>query len=386
MFLHDYIIAGGGASGLLLAYRMSQDPYFDDKSILIIDKDQKDTNDRTWCYWEKDTGEWDHLLAKSWNKIFFGSASFSNIFSLGEYNYKMIRSADFYQYVKSEISKKKNFKFVNDHIMEVKDKGFITQITGNTRNYISKKIFTSIFDSSVVASQSSFPYLKQHFVGWFVKSEKALFDENTAVFMDFDIAQSGNTRFMYVLPSSPYEALVEYTLFSEDLLDYEVYESEIRKYLSEKYNTEDFTIIEKEQGNIPMTCFPFSNQNTTNLMHIGSAGGWTKASTGFTFANACKYSRALATFVKHNNDFRKFSTRNKSWYYDLIFLDVLYRNNALGSTIFTSIFAKNNVKKVLNFLDEKGSFIQDISIMQKTKPTLAFMTSAIRCLPLMLKF
>ncbi|MFL2578874.1 MAG: NAD(P)-binding protein, partial [Parvicellaceae bacterium] len=44
----SYIILGAGASGLLLAYRMSQDRYFDDKSILIIDKVKDKGNDRTW--------------------------------------------------------------------------------------------------------------------------------------------------------------------------------------------------------------------------------------------------------------------------------------------------------------------------------------------------
>ena len=37
----SYIILGAGASGLMLAYRMSKDSYFDDKSILIIDQVKK---------------------------------------------------------------------------------------------------------------------------------------------------------------------------------------------------------------------------------------------------------------------------------------------------------------------------------------------------------
>ena len=38
---YDYIIVGAGASGLLMAYRMSKDSFFDNKQILIIDKEQK---------------------------------------------------------------------------------------------------------------------------------------------------------------------------------------------------------------------------------------------------------------------------------------------------------------------------------------------------------
>ena len=77
---HDYIITGTGASGLMLAYRMAKDPFFDHKSILIIDKEKKSSNDRTWCFWENGTGEWDDILHKSWKKILFNSKSFKKEF------------------------------------------------------------------------------------------------------------------------------------------------------------------------------------------------------------------------------------------------------------------------------------------------------------------
>lgn len=38
---YDYIITGSGASGLMLAYRMAKDSFFDNASILIIDKEKK---------------------------------------------------------------------------------------------------------------------------------------------------------------------------------------------------------------------------------------------------------------------------------------------------------------------------------------------------------
>ena len=44
----DIIIAGGGASGLSLACRLADSIELKDKNIIIIDKDSKITNDRTW--------------------------------------------------------------------------------------------------------------------------------------------------------------------------------------------------------------------------------------------------------------------------------------------------------------------------------------------------
>ncbi|MEN8886560.1 MAG: lycopene cyclase family protein, partial [Winogradskyella sp.] len=111
MTQYDYIILGAGASGLLLAYRMSQDAYFNDKSILIIDKIKDKGNDRTWCYWEEGTGEWDALLTKTWPKIYFGSSTVSKTIDISPFNYKMIRSEDFYKNLWKSIKTKPNITF-----------------------------------------------------------------------------------------------------------------------------------------------------------------------------------------------------------------------------------------------------------------------------------
>ena len=97
---------------------------------------------------------------------------------------------------------------------------------------------------------------------------------------------------LYVLPTSSTEALLEYTLFSKDLLSKEEYENEIQIY-TKKLGITDYEIVEKEQGNIPMTNYKFWKHNTKNIINIGSAGGWTKASTGYTFANTIKKSKNI---------------------------------------------------------------------------------------------
>jgi lycopene beta-cyclase len=174
------------------------------------------------------------------------------------------------------------------------------------------------------------------------------------------VEQRGNTRFMYILPTSSTEALLEYTLFSADLLATEEYETEIQKYI-QKLGITDYEIVEKEKGNIPMTCYKFWKHNTKNIINIGSAGGWTKASTGFTFKNVTKKSKSLVNFLQNENDastsvntsFSKFHKMSKFWLYDLLFIDVLYKNNELGSKIFSSLFKKGNPTMIFKFLDEE---------------------------------
>ena len=95
----DYIIVGAGAAGLMLADAMISDDFFSGKSILILDKDAKKTNDRTWCFWEKGDGEFDDIVHKTWNNIYFGGKQFSKRFDINPYTYKMVRGIDFFNMV-----------------------------------------------------------------------------------------------------------------------------------------------------------------------------------------------------------------------------------------------------------------------------------------------
>ena len=375
---YDYIILGSGLSGLLSAYRMANDPWFDDKSILIIDKEIKNQNDRTWCFWEEPNGEFDSILSKTWEKAFIGNQDFQQSFEMNPYLYKMIRSSDFYKLVFDRISSKSNFTFINDEILNWKTIGNSVEITGKNQTYFGSFLLNSFFDVNSLFNQKKYPYLKQHFIGWFIKTKESIFDDSEVKFMDFTIEQDGNTRFMYVLPTSKTEALFEYTLFSEDLLEKSIYEKSIEKYL-QNLGITDYEIVEKEAGNIPMTCFPFHKQNSERVLFIGTAGGWTKASTGFTFFNSKKQSEKLVQFLKNNQNLSKFHQKNRYWFYDLILLEVLHQNNELGAHLFGTLFQKNSIQNIFKFLNEEGTIFSDLKVML-TLPKWIFIKATFRAL------
>ena len=366
---YDYIILGAGASGLMLAFRMSQDSFFDEKSILIIDQVKDKGNDRTWCYWEDGAGEWDDLLTKTWPKVFFGSESFSKTITITPFSYKMIRSEKFYNNLWRSINLKPNISFIEDRAVSWTETEKGVTVSTIKSAYFGLKLFNSIPNKEVYETQQQYPVLQQHFMGWFVKTKTDCFDDSIASFMDFNIPQNGNTRFMYVLPIDKNMALFEYTLFSKDLLKHSDYEDAIKDYLNQKKIT-DFEILEKETGSIPMTSFKFEELNSKNILNIGTAGGWTKASTGYTFNNTSKKTKDLVVFLKTENDLTQFSKRTKFWFYDLLFLDVLATNNGKGSTVFSDMFKRVNAKTILKFLDEESTFLQDLKIMSSVSPKL----------------
>lgn len=366
----DYIFTGVGLSALMTVYEMILSGNFSDKTILLLDGNSKKANDRTWCFWD-DSKMFENIISKKWQTALFTNESFSKELLLDPFEYKMIRGIDFYHFIFSEIAKQQTITFLTEKVISFEDLDNQCLVRTEKQEFTSNKLFNSILNPNLVTSQKKYPLLQQHFVGWFIQSKEAVFNPDCATFMDFSVDQKGNTRFMYVLPTSPTEALLEYTLFSKELLAKEEYEDEIVKYIR-KLGVTKYEITEKEQGNIPMTSYPFWKHNTKNSIHIGSAGGWTKASTGFTFKNVTKKSKALVTFLQQHSDFKKFHKKDKFWIYDLLFIDVLFKNNALGKKVFSNLFKKGNPVVIFRFLDEETTFLEDMKVMWKC-PKVPFM-------------
>jgi lycopene beta-cyclase len=367
---YNYIFTGTGLAALMTVYEMILSKKLVDKTILLIDSDAKKKNDRTWCFWDE-ASLFDDIISKKWESTLFANQSFQKKLNIEPYHYKMIQGLDLYKFIFNEISNQQNIHFLQENVVDFSDLGNHCLVKTEQKGFTCNKVFNSIFNPTLVTSQKKYPLLQQHFIGWFIKSKEFVFDENAATFMDFSVNQKGNTRFMYVLPTSKNEALIEYTLFSKDLLSKKEYEDEIELYIK-KLGITEYEIVEKEQGNIPMTSYPFWKQNSKNIINIGSAGGWTKASTGFTFKNVIKKSKQLVSFLSTESDFTKFHKKDKFWFYDMLFIDVLYKNNAIGSEVFSRLFEDENSGLILKFLDEETSLLEDLKVISKC-PKISFM-------------
>ena len=358
----DYIICGGGAAGLLLLNAMKADDFFVAKKILLIEKEVKNSDDRTWSFWETGDGNFNDLLAKEWNHATFISSQKRQDFELTPYRYKMMRSKVFYnKYFPLELETQ-NIRILNAEVKEFNSKADHTVVVTDHGVFSAPQVFSSLFDFKKITKQSKYPVLKQHFIGWFINAPKGSFDPDKILFMDFNIPQKQQTRFLYLLPQNDRQALVEYTLFSKDLLTIKEYEDGIKTYLK-SMNITTYQIEEKEQGNIPMSCYPFNRSNTPSLLHIGTAGGWTKASTGFTFMKTVRQINRLISFLKLERDLTKFHQKSRFWFYDLLFLDVLEKYNDTGSELFIRMFDKNPPLRIFRFLDEKTSFGEELLVL-----------------------
>ena len=289
----------------------------------------------------------------------------------------MIQGIDFYNFVINYAKKFKNVSFVQETINSIDniDKKAVLKTTKNryTANYIFNS--TNLFNPKINEQNS----LLQHFKGWVIKTEKPVFNPEIGRLMDFRVSQENGATFMYVLPTSTTEALVEYTLFSPRVLDKEVYTLELKKYIKEELEIDNYTLIHEEFGVIPMSLAKFEQNPKLNVINIGTSGGYTKASSGYTFQFIQKnIIEIINNLVEGNNIIHPTSFKNKYYQWtDRTLLDVLLSNKLTGKDVFTQMFQKVPVERILAFLGNESSFLEDLLIF-KSFPVKPFLTSGVK--------
>ena len=121
----------------------------------------------------------------------------------------------------------------------------------------------------------------QHFIGWEIAADAPCFDPSTAILMDFRCDQTRGMHFIYVLPFSSTEALIESTMFSPDVQEDGFYEGAIADYLAAHCDCQSYRVQRREKGAIPLAEL---SPRDDSLMPIGANGGAIRPSSGYAFA------------------------------------------------------------------------------------------------------
>jgi len=356
---YDYIIAGGGCAGMSLAYYLLKDEYFREKRILLIEKDSYQKQDKTWCYWSQETPIFKSAGKVSWNQFALKNGSEQVESSISPYRYFHINSLDFHQEIRALIVAADNISYVQASVGSIEEERDKVIVHTDMGSYESDYVFSSLPEKSKREPQK-YHYLKQHFLGWEISCEQEVFDKDMAHLMDFDHTGSANS-FFYVLPFSSQKALVEFTVFSEELLSEEAYESQLKAYIEKKLGIKDYKISYREKGIIPMhnqRLSPFRKGKREVL--IGTAGGCSKASTGYTFSRIQEQAQAiLGSLKKSGSPIYQEKKKGRFDFYDTLLLNIIkYRPDTLPH-IFLALFKRNPSEKVLKFLDEKTNLREE---------------------------
>lgn len=359
---YDYIIAGMGCAGLSLAMQLKRSSLNFSK-VLLIDKDLKNKNDRTWCFWTKEKNNWfDEIVFKRWYKFLFKGDLFEKEITLNPYSYLMIKGIDFYDFCLNELKNDSRFEILTDEIKEINSKDAFAILKTKEQTYSCNYLFNSAFRT--LHKKAHHINYVQHFKGWLVETETDSFNADCPVFMDFSVEQHNDCRFIYVIPLSKTKALIEYTGFSDTGLNDDFYDKELKNYIQNTLNITTYKIIEIEKGDIPMVESDFINPFGDRVVNIGTAGGSSKPSTGYTFYFIQKHTKYIIHQLETGTSKLVSKKRKKRFLlYDKILLEVLDKKEVSAKNVFTDLFRKNKIKNLLAFLNEESSVAQDLVIM-----------------------
>ncbi len=367
--VYDIGIIGAGAAGLHLLQAMLDEPYFKDKTIVLIDKEAKDSNDKTWCFWELAKGKWDNLVSYQWVQgKFYGQDHEINL-DFAPYRYKMVRALDFYDLARRRVAECPHVEWIQAEVRSVGSiEGTPVILLENGKQISADYLFDSRIDKEFFQEADSYYRVLQHFKGWIIETEEEVFEPDQFVMMDFRIKHKDTTSFTYILPFSTRKALVEFTFFSPEIVDDETYDGHLKDYIRRVLGVSAFNILETEKGVIPMSDYPFHQLNTARHIKIGTAGSWVKPSSGYSFKNSERKARQIVANLKAGKPPANSTINRRHRLYDTLFLDQLYRNNHRGESLFTTMYSKNEVQAILRFLDEETTFTEELAIMKTFTP------------------
>jgi len=360
---YDFIIAGGGCAGLSLLDALL-DSSLRNKKIAVIDKELKVANDRTWCFWSDSPKEYPYTLSGSWKNMALHTHSASIKKTLRKHQYNCLLSEDFYKPIIEKARQFENVDFILADIIEVKEGNEHATVVTNLGSYHATQVFNSLWKKNSFAGKF---FLWQNFFGAFVRTQKPVFNTDSIRLMDFRISQENETQFFYVLPFSETFALVELTKFETQTSDFKHFQSPIENYIQQHWHLQinDYSVERTEQGRIPMTDADFSACLSPHIFPIGTAGGNTKPTTGYTFKRIQAESKRIVNALRANKPLT-FRARGKRFqFYDHLLLSILTEKPRLASDIFLSLFKNNDASKVVRFLEEETTLLEEISLISQ---------------------
>ena len=375
----DYVFIGLGAANSLIIKQMHAHDMLSTASLVIIEPDEKVLNDKTFCFWAKDEEITElgfaSLINHSWRRLGINDDAPQ---SVSPYKYHHISSITLYDELRNLLAEC-NVEYIRERAESItanSDNATFTILTSNhsitTRN---------VFDSRPPLwnpAKSHETFLLQSFYGWRITTEEPQFDTETFTMMDFSVDQSDATQFVYILPFSSNHALIELTRFGTKPIDHEYAQVQLNAYCQQK-NLGVFTIDSEEQGIIPMsTCSMQDEPEFNHCFRTGSGAGKVKPSTGYAFKEMARDAIHIVESFKYGKPLKRAMHRTGRFaFYDRLLLKILESHPQRGKEIFEKLFQHVKGMRVLQFLEERTSFVEDISIFMAL-PKVLFINFAIK--------
>lgn len=370
---YDYAILGAGCSGLSLAVELIHSVPANTR-IALIDPRRNFSMDRLWCFWNTHPHRFLDAVRHEWTgwKVRFGGKEI--VHESSQYAYQYLPAETFHAKALDEIEKYPSIQLLlGTFVKTISDTSGDVTIMTDKGPIITRVAFDGRNNPDLYLGSGC---LLQHYAGQHVRVESPVFDPHAMTLMDFDVPQMNGISFVYVLPFSQTEALIEPTIISKNPQDIAVYTRMIRDFLQFRYDVADFEVLFQEQGIIPMTTQKLRKYDSKRIIPIGTAGGMVKGSTGYGFMAIQDMSRRIAAGISTQGMEPMPEPRGElETMLDRIFISFLERHPQAAPKVFYNLFKQVPPRHLIPFLTDKAG-LADITRVIFAMPTLPFIREA----------
>jgi len=353
-----------------------------EEPILILDRKETFADDRTWCFWDVEETPFSGRAVRLWNSWSVRAEGREVVHTSGRYPYLCLTGADFYEDALEKISARGNVTVrLGEDVLSCKELDDRVLVVTSAGSYLAGNVFDGRGlppDSATLEeARRKETWISQQFLGLRLRASHPVFDPDTCTLMDFCVDQGRGLRFAYVLPFDEHEALVENVYLTKTGAPPEAHRTELSGYLRERYGLldGDYEVHGEEWGDIPMTSHRFPRRIGARTHVIGTLGGETRPSTGYTFLRVQRYCRALAaSLTGAGGD----PGTVHPWRYgplDRVFLRLLRERPERCPGIYARMFAGTPPDPLVRFLTESSSLLDDARLIGAL-PKLPFLRLA----------
>ena len=294
----DLIIVGAGLAGLMTAWRCLD--VHPELSVLIIEASNKIAGDHTWSFNRADIIEplqnWiEPFIAHQWDEY---EVKFPELKRTLNIPYCTGNSETLRRCVQPHIESGRLRVRVNTHVVNM---------TANQVVLADEQIFTAncVFDASGHKANKNKILGYQKFVGRTIKTHKPHGLENPII-MDATVEQLDGYRFVYCLPFTEHEILVEDTYYTDGA---SLSENEVAARLDDYINANGWgqhEIIRQEKGVLPITLAVDAaygedvTEGNNKPVQLGMTGGYYHAVTGYSLLEAVKSAEVVSDMIAKN--------------------------------------------------------------------------------------
>ena len=282
----DMIIVGAGLSGLLTAWRcLDMNP---DLTVMVIEASDKIAGDHTWSFNLTDVAP----ELRDWIKPFIAHQwdSYDVKFPKRE------RTLDItYCTGNSETLRSCVQQHIESGRLKVKLKTRVMELQSDCVTLEDGQMLSSncVLDARGFEPNENVFLGYQKFVGRTIRTKKP-HGLKRPIIMDATVEQLGGYRFVYCLPFTEHEVLVEDTYYTDGP---ELSENEVTARIDDYINAKgwgDHELVRQEKGVLPITLAVDERRMWDESNAIGIRGGFYHAVTGYSFPDALRLADDIA--------------------------------------------------------------------------------------------